>query len=73
MSKLPIWCYVSLALLAVGWILLMNRAEENIGWCITAGVLISALLPTTRAFRMHVLISALILALTVLADSYLWR
>lgn len=73
MYKLLIWRYAPLALIAAGWILLMNRAEENIGWCITAGVLISALLPTARPIRMHVLISALILSLTCLADSFLWR
>ena len=52
---------------------LMSGADGDIGWCITAGMLITALLPSVKVFRKNLLIFTLVAATALLADSFLWR
>ena len=73
MNNRYFWRYLPLAIIAIVWIELMNNANENIGWCITAGALISALLPTVKPIRFPVLIFTLIISLALLLNTFLWR
>ena len=72
MRKLPIYCFAPLALLLITWMSLMSGADRDIGWCITAGMLIAALLPSVKVFRKNLLIFTLVAATALLADSFLW-